>query len=1145
MSKSYTVEAVLRAVDKGFTNTLKYAENQIANFGSVSTKASSAYASGFANAAKIAIAAAGASATALVGFATKSEGSYRAMQAQFSQVFDTMESDATSALKAISSETNISSNRLKDSFTKIAAFGKTAGMDTAQSLDLTSRATKVAADSAAFYDRSIEDVTESLQSFLKGNFENDAALGISATETTRNAAANKLYGKSFKELDEAQKQLTLLRMVEEGNELSGALGQASREADGFENVLGNLKQSGTDLASAIGSIFFDDAISGMKQITTWTNNAAEKIRAFGTELNQFDSLGEKVDFIAQKFPVLKQALSFIGGASVLAGIAGLHAKFGELGIGLDTLQGGFSKVKTGLSTFGGHLSKVFTPFGPAVATVKGGLETVAIKGMYLGDALSAKFAPLGAKLTAPFAALTAKLSGVTALFPRFSGALSGVLGTFGTAFSGMSSIMTTFAGIAMNALMPAAIFGVFLAGLGLLQGQFGDKINELVNVAVTKGPTIITNLVNGMVSQIPQLINQGTQLIQQFTQVIVANAPAVFQGAVALISSLVQGVGANAGQLINSAIQIVGVLVNGLLTSLPQLLSVGMQFLVQLAQGVAQNIPTLLTTAQSIVTGFISSVATNLPTILQSGLQIIVTLAQGIITNLPQIVQTAISIVQSLIQGLVGALPTIISTGIQMIVQFAGALIQGLPQIIVAGIQLIIGLGQAMLEAIPQALTGVWEGIKNGFTSAFDWITGKSKESNSQVTADTSMTAATVSAKTAEMATNASLNMQNFQLGVTTATGQTNMQATADVQSLATSIGANLATANISATGQAQAMASGVTGAVSGMNLDGVNQTLQLANGIGSNIATASANATSQAQAINSNVSSNLQTMQGAGSNAVAGLSSDISSQLSQAASTAQSQSTAITNAVRTGFDQAKTAASTAMQGLATNVQSGFSKIVSTSQNGLNNLKNTFNTTFNGIRSQTTSSMSALVSAISNGMSKSVSVSQSSGNQIVSIFRGLAGQMASAGSFAGAGFANGLAGQAGYIYGVANSIASNVAATIRRALSIHSPSRVMAKLGGYTGEGLAVGMEGMIPAVSKVADKLAVSAIPDIQPLNIGEKFSAMKHTIASQLSLNSEQSTRPKQPMEFHFRLGANNFRAFTEDITNTQNLELILDNY
>ena len=176
----------------------------------------------------------------------------QASNAQFTTVFGDMETQAREALNAIGQEMDIVPERLQGSFTQMASFAKTSGLDTAEALDLTSRATRAAADGAAFYDKSIESVTESLQSFLKGNFSNDAALGISATETTRNAAANKLYGKSFKDLSEAQKQLTLLQMVEDGNKLSGALGQAARESDGLENVMGNLKQAGTNALSAIG-----------------------------------------------------------------------------------------------------------------------------------------------------------------------------------------------------------------------------------------------------------------------------------------------------------------------------------------------------------------------------------------------------------------------------------------------------------------------------------------------------------------------------------------------------------------------------------------------------------------------------------------------------------------------------------------------------------------------------------------------------------------------------------------------------------------------------------------------------------------------------------------------------------------------------
>ena len=197
----------------------------------------------------------------------ESAASAAATEAQFEQVFGNLEGQAEQSLKRVADETQVLSTRLKGSFLGMAAFAKTTGMETADSLNLAERATLAAADSAAFYDRSIEDVSESLTSFLKGNYANDAALGISATETTRNATANKLYKKSFKDLSEAQKQLTLLQMVEDGNKLSGALGQAAREGDGFENVVGNLKQSWIDLKAKIGAKLLGPVVTEMQGMT--------------------------------------------------------------------------------------------------------------------------------------------------------------------------------------------------------------------------------------------------------------------------------------------------------------------------------------------------------------------------------------------------------------------------------------------------------------------------------------------------------------------------------------------------------------------------------------------------------------------------------------------------------------------------------------------------------------------------------------------------------------------------------------------------------------------------------------------------------------------------------------------------------------
>jgi len=229
----------------------------------------------FAKKASLSILAVG---TAVAGFSIKAAADMQAMDAQFSQVFGNLEKNAQSSIDSISKETNILPNRLKPAFTSMAAFAKTTGMDTADALDLTSRATKAAADSAAFYDKSIGEVSESLQSYLKGNYENDAALGISSTETTRNAAANKLYGKSFNDLSEAQKQLTLLQMVEDGNKLSGALGQAAREGGGLENVIGNMKQAITDLGAAFGAPLLDPFLAIVQKISGAMAKLAEVFR---------------------------------------------------------------------------------------------------------------------------------------------------------------------------------------------------------------------------------------------------------------------------------------------------------------------------------------------------------------------------------------------------------------------------------------------------------------------------------------------------------------------------------------------------------------------------------------------------------------------------------------------------------------------------------------------------------------------------------------------------------------------------------------------------------------------------------------------------------------------------------------------------
>lgn len=257
-----------------------------------------------------------------------------AMASQFTQVFGDLEGNAQSSLSQIASEAGITENRLKGSFTKIAAFAKTTGMDTESALSLTERAMIAVADSAAFYDRSLEETTESLQSFLKGNYENDSALGLSATETTRNEAANRLYGKSFKDLSEAQKQLTLLQMVEDANKLSGAMGQAARESDTWTNVTGNLQQTWKDFQAVLGAKALPVAVKAVKGmigvLEDWTAKLPDLIDWCKEHKTEIVAIGVVVGSVAAAIGIYASGLTIASVAttvmtaasSALAGVIG-------------------------------------------------------------------------------------------------------------------------------------------------------------------------------------------------------------------------------------------------------------------------------------------------------------------------------------------------------------------------------------------------------------------------------------------------------------------------------------------------------------------------------------------------------------------------------------------------------------------------------------------------------------------------------------------------------------------------------------------------------------------------------------------------------------------------------------------------------
>ncbi len=77
------------------------------------------------------------------------------------------------------------------------------------------------------------------------------------------------------------------------------------------------------------------------------------------------------------------------------------------------------------------------------------------------------------------------------------------------------------------------------------------------------------------------------------------------------------------------------------------------------------------------------------------------------------------------------------------------------------------------------------------------------------------------------------------------------------------------------------------------------------------------------------------------------------------------------------------------------------------------------------------------------------------------------------------GLTAGIQAGAGSAIAAAQSVASKVASTVRKALDINSPSRVMMAIGGFVSEGLANGILAAQNMVQKASDALAMATIPN------------------------------------------------------------------
>ena len=222
---------------------------------------------------------------------------------------------------------------------------------------------------------------------------------------------------------------------------------------------------------------------------------------------------------------------------------------------------------------------------------------------------------------------------------------------------------------------------------------------------------ILSELAAGIVEQLPGLAAAGVDAITYLAQSLIAATP---------------------GMLTTGA-SIVGALVDSLSSALPQLLDTGIEMLSQLGEGLVQGIPELLTQALPLVAGLANGLRENAGKLVDAGLELIFNLMQGLMDGLPTLIEYLPGIVSDLAGIINDNAPKLLAAGAHLIVMLGRGLLEALPTIIENIPQICKAIFDVFtafrwLDIGSQIVTGLWNGLKSGWTGLISKVQGLAQQ---------------------------------------------------------------------------------------------------------------------------------------------------------------------------------------------------------------------------------------------------------------------------------------------------------------------------------------------------------------------------------------------------------------------------------
>ena len=429
-------------------------------------------------------------------------------------------------------------------------------------------------------------------------------------------------------------------------QIASKIGESVPTAKGFADAVGNI----TDKLGSMDT----GQLANLGKISAVLVGAVPAFSLLGKSAGTFSDvlggLGDISGGVVAKLNKMPGNIKNLG-TSMKSGVKVFHNIKDAILLPFEELSPNLTKIfgKISNSVGSGPLGKLVGDFAEIPKGIASSFEKI-------GPAISGKFPKIsgtvksiGSSISGTFTAITNGAKGfgsllggaLNSVLPKVSGFASkfiSYLGIVGDAFAPVLSKAASFVPQLLGFMNIAAVVALVTVGLGLLYSQFGTQIDQILLMMQTKGPEVITNFCNGIITALPNLIAQGAMMLNNLMLAITANLPAIIQGGIAIVSTLIAGIAQQLPALIPMALTMILTLVSSLLGNVGQLINAGINLLIGLAQGLVNALPQLIDKAPVIIGQLASAIISNLPKILAAGVKIIVILASGLVSAVPQLI---------------------------------------------------------------------------------------------------------------------------------------------------------------------------------------------------------------------------------------------------------------------------------------------------------------------------------------------------------------------------------------------------------------------------------------------------------------------------------------------------------------------------